>query len=124
MAAAELPLAHLRVLEIATDIAGPYAGKLFADAGADGDDLEADHVGLPRLLRAEEVRQAQPAAAALAGEGEPGAFVALFVQDVTDNDLGALLDKQPRIFGSHTARAATYQRDLAVYPTHVGLLSI
>ncbi|HEX4432050.1 MAG TPA: CoA transferase [Frankiaceae bacterium] len=31
----ELPLAHLRVLEIATEIAGPYAGKLFADAGAD-----------------------------------------------------------------------------------------
>jgi crotonobetainyl-CoA:carnitine CoA-transferase CaiB-like acyl-CoA transferase len=31
----ELPLSHLRVLEIATDIAGPYAGKLFADAGAD-----------------------------------------------------------------------------------------
>ncbi len=35
MAEAELPLAHLRVLEIATEIAGPYAGKLFADAGAD-----------------------------------------------------------------------------------------
>ena len=31
----QFPLAHLRVLEIATDIAGPYAGKLFADAGAD-----------------------------------------------------------------------------------------
>ncbi len=29
------PLHHLRVLEIATQIAGPYAGKLFADAGAD-----------------------------------------------------------------------------------------
>ena len=29
------PLHHLRVLEIATEIAGPYAGKLFADAGAD-----------------------------------------------------------------------------------------
>ena len=29
------PLRHLRVLEIATEIAGPYAGKLFADAGAD-----------------------------------------------------------------------------------------
>ncbi len=35
MAEGELPLAHLRVLEIATQIAGPYAGKLFADAGAD-----------------------------------------------------------------------------------------
>ena len=35
MAEGELPLAHLRVLEIATEIAGPYAGKLFADAGAD-----------------------------------------------------------------------------------------
>ena len=31
----EPPLSHLRVLEIATQIAGPYAGKLFADAGAD-----------------------------------------------------------------------------------------
>ena len=29
------PFAHLRVLEVAGDIAGPYAGKLFADAGAD-----------------------------------------------------------------------------------------
>src|SRR4051812_8532813 len=29
------PFANLRVLEVATDIAGPYAGKLFADAGAD-----------------------------------------------------------------------------------------
>jgi crotonobetainyl-CoA:carnitine CoA-transferase CaiB-like acyl-CoA transferase len=29
------PFAHLRVLEVATDIAGPYTGKLFADAGAD-----------------------------------------------------------------------------------------
>lgn len=29
------PLHHLRVLEIATQIAGPYAAKLFADAGAD-----------------------------------------------------------------------------------------
>jgi crotonobetainyl-CoA:carnitine CoA-transferase CaiB-like acyl-CoA transferase len=29
------PLAQLRVLEIATEISGPYAGKLFADAGAD-----------------------------------------------------------------------------------------
>src|SRR5215469_7909083 len=29
------PFAQLRVLEVATDIAGPYAGKLFADAGAD-----------------------------------------------------------------------------------------
>jgi crotonobetainyl-CoA:carnitine CoA-transferase CaiB-like acyl-CoA transferase len=29
------PLHGLRVLEIATEIAGPYAGKLFADAGAD-----------------------------------------------------------------------------------------
>ena len=35
MAEGELPLAHLRVLEIATEIAGPYAAKLFADAGAD-----------------------------------------------------------------------------------------
>jgi crotonobetainyl-CoA:carnitine CoA-transferase CaiB-like acyl-CoA transferase len=35
VAEGELPLAHLRVLEIATQIAGPYAGKLFADAGAD-----------------------------------------------------------------------------------------
>ena len=34
-AESELPLSHLRVLEIATEIAGPYAGKLFADAGAD-----------------------------------------------------------------------------------------
>src|SRR6476646_3319939 len=29
------PCARLPVLEVATDIAGPYAGKLFADAGAD-----------------------------------------------------------------------------------------
>ena len=29
------PLDGLRVLEIATEISGPYAGKLFADAGAD-----------------------------------------------------------------------------------------
>jgi crotonobetainyl-CoA:carnitine CoA-transferase CaiB-like acyl-CoA transferase len=29
------PLSGLRILEIATEIAGPYAGKLFADAGAD-----------------------------------------------------------------------------------------
>ncbi len=35
MPEAELPLSHLRVLEIAGEIAGPYAGKLFADAGAD-----------------------------------------------------------------------------------------
>ncbi|HEX4016738.1 MAG TPA: CoA transferase [Frankiaceae bacterium] len=41
MADGELPLAHLRVLEIATEIAGPYAGKLFADAGADVVKVEA-----------------------------------------------------------------------------------
>ena len=29
------PLAGLRVVEVATEIAGPYAGKLLADAGAD-----------------------------------------------------------------------------------------
>ena len=40
-AESELPLSHLRVLEIATDIAGPYAGKLFADAGADVVKVEA-----------------------------------------------------------------------------------
>ena len=56
-------------------------GGLLADPGADGDDLEADDVGLAGLLRAEEVGQAQPAAAALAREGEAGALVALLVQE-------------------------------------------
>ncbi len=35
MSAQQPPLAGLRVLEIAYEIAGPYAGKLLADAGAD-----------------------------------------------------------------------------------------
>ena len=33
-------LSHLRIFEAATGIAGPYAGKLFADAGADVVKLE------------------------------------------------------------------------------------
>ncbi|KQX66448.1 hypothetical protein ASD48_41210 [Streptomyces sp. Root1310] len=55
-------------------------GGLLADAGADGDDLEADDVVLPRFLGAEEVGQAQAAAAVLAREGEAGQFGAGVVQ--------------------------------------------
>ena len=54
-------------------------GRL-GDPGADGDDLEADDVGLAGLLGPEEVGQAQPAAAALAREGEAGALGAVLVQ--------------------------------------------
>jgi crotonobetainyl-CoA:carnitine CoA-transferase CaiB-like acyl-CoA transferase len=39
--AVRLPLSGLRVLELANEIAGPYAGKLFSDAGADVVKVEA-----------------------------------------------------------------------------------
>ena len=50
------PLDGLRVLEIATEISGPYAGKLFADAGADvvkvepaaGDPMRRHTAGAPQ----------------------------------------------------------------------------
>ncbi len=37
----EYPLSGIRVLELSSDIAGPYCGKLFADAGAEVVKLEA-----------------------------------------------------------------------------------
>ena len=41
------PLAGLRVVELATDIAGPYATKLLADAGADVVKVEHPNGGDP-----------------------------------------------------------------------------
>ena len=47
-----------------------------------------------------------------------GQRLALVVQDVADNHLGAFLDEQARIFGAQAAGPSTDERYLAVYPSH------
>ena len=49
-----------------------------------------------------------------------GQRLALLVEEVADDDLGALGDQYPRVLGAHVAGAAADQCDLAVYTSHAG----
>ena len=70
---------QLQVLAVA--VVGEQLGRRLRGGQAHGDDVHADHVGLARGDRPEEVGDAQPPVAALAGEAEADPLAAVAVPD-------------------------------------------
>ena len=93
------PLAGLRVVEFAEGIAGPYAGKLLADYGADVVKIEPADGDRSRQLGPfpQPPGPDSPAGPGGAGDPEQSGLPALLAPGVADAVDGAVLSRHPEL---------------------------